>query len=115
MSRVKYALPAALVLVAVSLFGVMGSGGISKIFAQGAKGKEEPAAGAQLPKPDPEFKGKIGETYKDSMPKYPQPLKAPKGSPNVLLVLLDDVGFGMCSTFGGPVPTPQMEKLAKNG
>jgi arylsulfatase len=73
------------------------------------------AADIQLPKPDPQFKGKIGETYKDSTPSYPQPVKAPKGAPNVLLVLLDDVGFGMCSTFGGPVPTPNMEKLANNG
>ena len=42
-------------------------------------------------------------------------MKAPEGSPNVLLILLDDVGFGMCSTFGGPVETPHLDKLAKNG
>jgi arylsulfatase len=69
----------------------------------------------KLPQPDPAFKGKIGESYKDSTPSYPRPVKAAKGSPNVLLILLDDVGFGMCSTFGGPVPTPNMEKLAKAG
>lgn len=70
---------------------------------------------SQLPKPDPDFKGKISKTYQDSIPSYPLPVTAPKGSPNVLLILLDDVGFGMCSTFGGPVPTPNMEKLAKGG
>lgn len=69
----------------------------------------------KLPQPDPEFKGKIAETYQDSTPSYPQPIQAPAGSPNVLLVLLDDVGFGMCSTFGGPVETPHLDKLAKNG
>ncbi|MCE3016921.1 MAG: sulfatase-like hydrolase/transferase [Pirellula sp.] len=69
----------------------------------------------QLPQPDPAFKGKIGETYKDSTPSYPMPVKAAKGSPNVLLILLDDVGFGMCSTYGGPVPTPHLDKLASNG
>ncbi len=68
-----------------------------------------------LPKPDPEFKGEIGETYKDSTPSFPLPVTAAKGSPNVLLILLDDVGFGMCSTYGGPVPTPHMDKLANNG
>ena len=68
-----------------------------------------------LPQPDPVFKGKIGETYKDSTPSYPQPVKVAKGSPNVLLILLDDVGFGMCSNFGGPVPTPHMDSLANNG
>jgi arylsulfatase len=69
----------------------------------------------QLPKPDPEFRGKIGETYRDSTPSYPLPVEAAAGSPNVLLVLLDDVGFGMCSAFGGPVPTPYLDRLAKNG
>jgi arylsulfatase A-like enzyme len=69
----------------------------------------------QLPQPDPAFMGKIGQTYKDSTPSYPLPVKAPKGSPNVLLILLDDVGFGMTSTFGGPVPTPNLDKLANNG
>jgi arylsulfatase A-like enzyme len=74
-----------------------------------------PADGTRLPKPDPKFKGKIGETYKDSTPDYPMPVTAPKGSPNILLILLDDVGFGMSSTFGGPVPTPNIDMLANNG
>lgn len=69
----------------------------------------------ELPRPDPAFKGKIGNTYRDSTPSYPQPVKAPDGAPNVLLILLDDVGFGMTSTFGGPVPTPHLQKLADNG
>jgi arylsulfatase A-like enzyme len=68
-----------------------------------------------LPIPDPAFKGKIGKTYKDSTPDYPQPVTAPEGAPNVLLILLDDVGFGMTSTFGGPVPTPNLDKLANDG
>jgi arylsulfatase A-like enzyme len=68
-----------------------------------------------IPRPDPEFKGKIGETLKDSIPSYPPPLKAPQGAPNVLIILLDDVGFGHTSTFGGPVPTPTLDRLGKNG
>jgi arylsulfatase len=68
-----------------------------------------------IPQPDPEFKGKIGETLKDSIPSYPTPLKAPQGAPNVLVILLDDVGFGHASAFGGPVPTPTLDRLAKNG
>ena len=72
-------------------------------------------AQSKLPQPDPAFEGKVAETFANSTPSYPQPVKAPEGSPNVLLILLDDVGFGMCSTFGGPVETPNMEKLAKNG
>ncbi|QQX82849.1 arylsulfatase [Cupriavidus necator] len=75
----------------------------------------ESTSGLALPKPDPVFRGKIGETVKDSTPDYPAPLKAPKGAPNVLIILLDDVGFGQASTFGGPVPTPTLERLAQGG
>ena len=69
----------------------------------------------QLPIPDPPFAGKIGETYQDSTSSYPLPVKPPAGAPNVLIILLDDVGFGMASTFGGPVPTPNMDALAAQG
>jgi arylsulfatase A-like enzyme len=90
-------------------------GRFASVVAQDKSTFSIPSDGSQLPKPDPEFKGKIGETFKDSTPNFPMPVKAAKGSPNVLLILLDDVGFGMCSTFGGPVPTPELDKLAKNG
>ena len=52
-----------------------------------------------LPQPPAPFKGQIGLSYKDSKPDFPQPVHAPKGAPNVLLVLLDDVGYGASSTF----------------
>jgi arylsulfatase len=91
------------------------SGPLAVLSAQETKPQSSLEASSQLPKPDPEFKGKISETYKESTPSYPLPVRAPKGSPNVLVILLDDVGFGMCSTFGGPVPTPHMDKLANNG
>lgn len=105
---------APVVLGAVALF-ICSSASDSSILAQGLTIQPAPLAETQIPKPDPAFKGKIGKTYEDSTPSYPLPVKAPKGSPNVLLVLLDDVGFGMCSTFGGPVPTPHMQQLAENG
>src|SRR4030095_4142238 len=56
-----------------------------------------------LPLPDPKFHGRIGSTYVDSEADLISLPKAPEGAPNVLLVLLDDVGFGQSSTFGGPV------------
>lgn len=68
-----------------------------------------------LPQPDPDFQGKVGQSFKDSTPDYPQPVKAPEGAPNVLIILLDDVGFGMTGTFGGPVPTPVLDRLAAGG
>src|SRR5262249_41254521 len=73
------------------------------------------AATDVLPKPPVPFAGKIGRTYKDSTPSFPQPLAAPKGAPNVVLVLLDDVGFGHASTFGGPIETPTLDRLAQEG
>jgi arylsulfatase len=98
----------AALLVAAGLSGALRIPGGSPVMAQTQDG-------AQLPKPDPQFKGTIEETYKDSKPNYPQPVKAPKGSPNVLIILTDDTGFGMASTFGGPAPTPTLDRLAKNG
>ncbi len=74
-------------------------------------------AGAQevLPRPEQPFGGHIGLTAQDSIKDFPQEVTAPKGAPNVLLILTDDVGFGAASTFGGPIPTPTMDRLAKNG
>ena len=74
-------------------------------------------AGAQeiLPRPDQPFKGKIGRTAAESTPDFPKPIHAPNGAPNVLLILTDDVGWGASSTFGGPIPTPTYDKLAKAG
>src|SRR3977135_1338771 len=75
------------------------------------------AARAQdvLPRPEQTFKGHIGRTVEESTKDFPQEVKAPKGAPNVLLILTDDVGFGASSTFGGPVPTPTMDRLANEG
>ena len=73
------------------------------------------AAQEVLPPPDPKFDGVIGPTYKDSkMGTFPVP-KAPDGAPNVLLVLIDDCGFGQWGTFGGQIPTPNLDRLAKAG
>jgi arylsulfatase A-like enzyme len=69
----------------------------------------------KLPPDPPEFKGVIGRTIKDSKPAFPEPARAPKDAPNVLLIMTDDTAFGQASTFGGPIPTPTLERLAKNG
>lgn len=61
------------------------------------------------------FEGKIGETYEDSQSAWQSPAAAPKGAPNVVIILLDDVGFGQTSTFGGLIPTPNLDKLASEG
>jgi arylsulfatase A-like enzyme len=68
-----------------------------------------------LPVSPAPFKGGIGLSAKDSKPDFPKPVHAPQGAPNVVLILLDDVGFGASSAFGGPIQTPTLEKLAENG
>src|SRR5262249_13495199 len=68
-----------------------------------------------LPQPEPPFQGKIERTLKGSVPGFPQGVEAPAGAPNVLLILTDDVGFGASSTFGGPIQTPNFQRVADNG
>jgi len=68
-----------------------------------------------LPRPEQTFGGKIGRTTKESIKDFPKEVRAPKGAPNVLLIMTDDVGFGASSTFGGPIPTVTMDRLAKKG
>ncbi|MGH8071933.1 MAG: arylsulfatase [Candidatus Entotheonellia bacterium] len=69
-----------------------------------------------LPLPDFRFPGNVGRTYLDSDPaQFPQPVQAPKGAPNNVLILIDDAGFGQFSTFGGGIPSPTMDKLAAEG
>ena len=70
-----------------------------------------------LPIPDPPFTGELPFDAKDPQAKFPamEPLRPPAGAPNVLIILLDDVGFGASSAFGGPCHTPTAERLAANG
>ena len=68
-----------------------------------------------LPLATPRFRGRIGNTYVDSEADLIELPTAPVGAPNVLLVVLDDVGFGQTSTFGGPANTPTLQRLADRG
>lgn len=68
-----------------------------------------------LPAEDRPFGGIITPLAVDSTPSKPALLCPPEGAPNVVVVLLDDVGFGASSTFGGPVPTPALDRVASNG
>src|SRR6478736_7984336 len=64
---------------------------------------------------DQPYKGKVGKTLAESEEYWAPPVKAPAGAPNVIWILLDDVGYGACSTFGGLIPTPTFDSLAANG
>jgi arylsulfatase len=71
--------------------------------------------GKQLPPPDPKFGGTIKEKAAESKAWWPPRVVPPKGAPNVLLIMTDDCGFGAPGTFGGVVPTPALDRIAKSG
>jgi arylsulfatase len=68
-----------------------------------------------LPKPDSPFQGKVDINPAKATPDWPKPVTAPNGAPNIVLILLDDVGFAASSTFGGAAPTPALDRLAAGG
>lgn len=61
------------------------------------------------------YQGAVGRTLAESKEYWPEPVKAPAGAPNVVWILLDDVGFGASNTFGGLIATPTLDSLAVNG
>jgi arylsulfatase len=71
--------------------------------------------GRQLPPSDPKFGGVINEKASESKAWWPPRVVPPKGAPNVLLIMTDDQGFGAPSTFGGVIPTPAMDRIARDG
>ncbi len=92
----------------------------------GASAKDKPVGGQAeqqasapdrtvLPPPPPKFQGKIEVALKDSTAEWPEMMKAPKGAPNVLLIMGDDIGYAHMSAFGGPANTRTFDRLAKNG
>jgi len=72
-------------------------------------------SGKQLPAPEPKFGGVIKDGALQSKAWWAPRIVPPKQAPNVLLIITDDSGFGVPSTFGGVIPTPTMDRLAKNG
>ena len=124
-------------VAAVVIGGLIGwltaSGRLAKTFAQDKKAESSPTAqiqttgtpgspsatttidGKQLPPPPLPFRGVIKEEAKDSKPYWPPRVVPPKGAPNVLLIMTDDQGYGVSGTFGGVIPTPTMDRLAKVG
>src|SRR5262249_25596839 len=71
--------------------------------------------GRYIPNPPAKFGGEIAPNALQSKPYWPARVVPPKGAPNVLLIMTDDTGFGASSTFGGVIPTPSLERVAKMG
>jgi arylsulfatase A-like enzyme len=109
-----------LTVVAAVALGVAGSAPPPAGAQQAAPPPGSPGAttsidGAQLPPPPPKFGGKIERNAAQSKPYWPARVVPPKGAPNVLLIMTDDSGYGVPSTFGGVIPTPALDRVAANG
>lgn len=81
----------------------------------GSPGATTAIDGKQLPAPDPAFGGVIKDDALQSKPWWAPRIVPPKDAPNVLLIITDDAGFGVPSTFGGVIPTPTMDRIANEG
>jgi arylsulfatase len=96
-------------------------GWISTVSAQqttetpGSPGATTTIDGRYLPPPPQKFKGQIEPNAVDSKPYWPELVVPPKGAPNILLIMTDDVGFSAPSTFGGVIPTPALDRIANMG
>ncbi len=90
--------------------------GLAAVIAAEPTSSEKMFDRTVLPIPPYQKVGKLAPTIKDSDPiQWPVEVSAPKGAPNVLLIMTDDVGFGATELFGGAVPTPTYDRLAKAG
>src|SRR5262245_16145047 len=90
------------------------TGGLpADLHAQDQPAAKPPVGGSPvLPVPDSPFGGVVGRKANESKPDFPKDVAAPEGAPNVLLIMTDDTGFGATSTFGGPIPTPNFDRVA---
>ncbi|MCC8946563.1 arylsulfatase [Bradyrhizobium sp. Arg62] len=97
------------VLTVASAFGQQTTG------VRGSPDATTTIDGRYLPPPPQKFDGQINLNALQSQPGWPARVVPPKGAPNVLLIMTDDVGFGAPSTFGGVIPTPALDRIAANG
>jgi arylsulfatase len=100
---------------AMSFAGAMPAHGQQVYGTPGSASATMSLGGQQLPPPDPKFGGTIKEGALQSKYWWPPRVVPPKGAPNVLLIITDDAGFGVPSTFGGVIPTPAMDRIANEG
>jgi arylsulfatase A-like enzyme len=99
-------------LVAMVLVGILSAGRVTNVSGQSDKWPDR----RHLPIEPYQKVGKIAPSVGESDPiDWPKEITAPEGAPNVLLVMMDDVGFGASSTFGGPIPTPTFDRVANEG
>lgn len=109
MRRTLWSAISASLLLSVSAFAQQTTG------APGSPSATTTITGKHLPPPDPKFGGIIKDSAFQSKPWWAPRIVPPKGAPNILLIITDDSGFGVPSTFGGVIPTPTMDRIGNEG
>src|SRR4051794_12747011 len=80
------------------------------------EGRGEPGGeGEAMTGEEPQSRAQIGRTHHDSTSWWPEPTHAPDGAPNIVFIVLDDVGFAHLGCYGSDIVTPNMDRLAANG
>ena len=103
-------------LVLLAQFALAGLGVAQQVTGTpGSPSSTTTIDGRYLPNPPTQFGGQIGLSAADSKPYWPPQVVPPKGAPNILLIMTDDAGYGVSSTFGGVIPTPNLDRIAKMG
>jgi len=113
MTRIRAALSA--LAVASLCFPLVNAGAQQLTGTLGSPSATTTISNRQLPPPDPTFGGVIKNDALQSQYWWAPRVVPPKGAPNVLLIITDDAGFGVPSTFGGVIPTPTMDRIAQEG
>ena len=114
-SMMRRQIAAALALAVAALGQVVPAAAQQITGVPGSPSATTTIDGRHLPPPPPKFGGEIKLNAAQSKPWWPPRVVPPKGAPNVLLIMTDDVGFGAPSTFGGVIPTPALDRIAKAG
>jgi len=109
------ALPVALWACALTTFLLAATTAAAQTAPPGSPAAKSPINPLRIPNPPGEFGGAINLDARNSKPYWQPQVVPPKGAPSVLLVLIDDEGFGAPSTFGGVIPTPHLDKIASTG
>jgi arylsulfatase A-like enzyme len=98
------------------VIGLLAAGLIAVLLSSSAAQAAEPADGSVLPFPPTPSASVAGPTLQESRhQRRVEPNRLPEGAPNILIILLDDVGFGLPDTFGGEIHTPTLTRLAQEG
>ncbi|HEY9114830.1 MAG TPA: arylsulfatase [Bacteroidales bacterium] len=104
-----------LIIHAIFIFSIQAQAQVQTTGTPGSPSATTTIDGKQLPPPDPKFEGVIKMQASESTPWWAPRVVPPKGAPNILLIMTDDVGYGAPSTFGGVIPTPALDRIAQMG